>query len=72
MIGTSNSRQSISADDDRVKELTRAIADAVEASRDDGMGLNEALSLIAIIVTEYGRIAFGDNYVEHLCETIRG
>jgi hypothetical protein len=35
----------------------------VEASRDDGMGLNEALSLIAIIVTEYGRVALGDDYI---------
>jgi hypothetical protein len=61
----------VTTDDERVTELMQAVAKAIEAATAEGMDLNQTLCLAAIAVTEFGRVAFGDAYIEHLCETIR-
>ena len=57
--------------DERSTELVQAVADAIEAATDEGMDLHQALSLASIAVTEFGRVAFGEDYIEQFCETIR-
>src|SRR5262249_27969742 len=56
---------------DKVDDLVQAIADLITDAYDEGMDLNEVLSMVAIVATDIGRAQFGEDYVDILCGTIK-
>ena len=54
-----------------VDELVQAVADAIAHATDKGMDLNEALSMVAVVATDMGRLEFGDGYVDTLAGTVK-
>lgn len=53
-------------------DLANATSTMVVIARDDrGMEIDVIVSVIATTITDYARAAYGDEYVEQLCELMR-
>jgi hypothetical protein len=57
--------------DPRVATLLQTVADAVADAQEEGLDANLVLSLAAISIAEYGRLAFGDGYLDNLRATLQ-
>ena len=53
-------------EDELANEVTGAIADA----QDEGLGLVEAISVALCAITDYARVAFGDDITQQLSELV--
>ena len=62
---------SVRAGDPRVADLLQTVADAATEAQKKVLDANLALNLVIIAVGEYGRLAFGDDYLDNLCTTLQ-
>lgn len=50
--------------------LANAVSDALHAAIESGMEPDEAVSVAAAVIADYGRVYYGDDYLPHLAKCI--
>lgn len=55
---------------DELTRLANAVSDAVAAARDHGMEIDECVSVVVTVAADYGRAAYGDDFLDALADLL--
>jgi len=54
-----------------VDDLAQEVSDAISKALGRGLGVTEVSSMVAIVAADFGRIEFGEDFVDYLAGTIK-
>lgn len=51
--------------------LAQAASNLVMYAQQRGLGLDEAICIVAAVCADYGRVTYGPGYIDNLCEVMQ-